>query len=101
MDIKYKLASYRICSPEETFEKIQEALKKIETVEIKNIQHLDKVNIPVYYLKRRVVVDGKEGIAIHYGKGANDIQAKVSACMEAIERFSASYDKNKVKRKAR
>ncbi|WP_457612752.1 YcaO-related McrA-glycine thioamidation protein [Methanocaldococcus sp.] len=99
MDIKYKLASYRICSPEETFEKIQGALKKIETIEIKNIQHLDKINIPVYYLTRKVIVDGKEGVAIHYGKGANEIQSKVSACMEAIERFSASYDKNKVKEK--
>ncbi|XRO77694.1 YcaO-related McrA-glycine thioamidation protein [Methanocaldococcus sp. 10A] len=100
MDITYKLASYRICSPEETFEKIQEALKKIQTIEIKNIQHLDKLGIPVYYLKRRVIIDGKEGEAVHYGKGANDIQAKVSACMEAIERFSASYDKNEVKEKA-
>jgi len=99
MDIKYKLASYRICSPEETFEKIQGALKKIETIEIKNIQHLDKINIPVYYLTRKVIVDGKEGVAIHYGKGANEIQSKVSACMEAIERFSASYDKDKVKEK--
>ena len=100
MDIKYKLASYRVCSPEETFEKIQDALKKIGTIEIKNIQHLDRANIPVYYLTRKVVIDGKEGIAIHYGKGANDIQAKVSACMEAIERFSAGYNKDKVKEKA-
>jgi ribosomal protein S12 methylthiotransferase accessory factor len=97
MDIKYKLASYRICPPEETYERIQNALKEIQTIEIKNIQHLDKVGIPVYYLTRRVIIDGKEGIAIHYGKGATEIQAKVSACMEAIERFSASYDKDKVK----
>ena len=73
MDIKYKLASYRICPPEETYKNIQNALKEIQTIEIKNIQHLDKVGIPVYYLTRKVVINEKEGIAIHYGKGATEI----------------------------
>ncbi|CAB3287872.1 Methanogenesis marker protein 1 [Methanocaldococcus lauensis] len=100
MKIEYKLASYRVCSPEETFEKIKNTLRDINTLEIKNIQHLDKLGIPVYYLKRKVVIDGKEGIAINYGKGATDIQAKVSASMEAIERFSASYDESKIKKEA-
>ena len=100
MEIQYKLASYRVCCPEETFERIKNKLKDINTLEIGNIQHLDTLGIPVYYLKRKVVIDGKEGVAVHYGKGATDIQAKVSACMEAIERFSAGYDESKIKKEA-
>ncbi|WP_456418698.1 YcaO-like family protein, partial [Methanocaldococcus infernus] len=88
---------YKIKKPEETLKDIEEALKKINTVEIKNIEHLDKVGIPVYYLKRKVFLDGKEAYAYHYGKGFIDIQAKVSACMEAIERYSAAYDENLIK----
>ncbi|WP_456472554.1 YcaO-related McrA-glycine thioamidation protein [Methanocaldococcus sp.] len=93
MKVKFKLY-YKTKNPEETLKDIEEALKKINTVEIKNIAHLDKLRIPVYYLKRKV---SNEIYAYHYGKGAIDIQAKVSACMEAIERYSAKYDKNLVK----
>lgn len=88
---------YKIKKPEETLKDIEEALKKINTVEIKSIEHLDKVGIPVYYLKRKVFLDGKEAYVYHYGKGFIDIQARVSACMEAIERYSAAYDENLIK----
>ncbi len=86
---------YREKPPEETFKDIQEALKKINVLEIEKV-NLDYVNIPVYYVKREVIFNGKKGIALNYGKGYRDIDAKVSASMEAIERASAVYDKRKI-----
>ncbi|WP_423792997.1 YcaO-related McrA-glycine thioamidation protein [Methanocaldococcus indicus] len=82
---------YREKSSEETFRDIQEALKKINLISIEKVD-LDKVNIPVYFTKRK---KGNE-ILLSYGKGYRDIDAKVSACMEAIERASAEYDKKLV-----
>ncbi|ENN96611.1 methanogenesis marker protein 1 [Methanocaldococcus villosus KIN24-T80] len=89
----YRSVTYRILPPEETFNNIKPILDKINIKEMKSIMGIDKLEIPVYYVRR--VNNNIE--YHHYGKGAVDIQAKVSACMEAIERASAKYDENKIK----
>jgi ribosomal protein S12 methylthiotransferase accessory factor len=85
-DITYSLETYRLCSPEETWKKIEKMLDKINVIGLERIDNLDRIGIPVYSASRLT----KSGdISIHAGKGATDIQAKVSATMEAIERYSA------------
>lgn len=92
--INYNVETYRVCSPEETWNKIKSLTKNINIEILERIDNLDRIGIPVYSAKRIVKSpenenDTKEKIVkYHYGKGATDIQAKVSAIMEAIERYS-------------
>ncbi|UXM84425.1 YcaO-related McrA-glycine thioamidation protein [Methanococcus aeolicus] len=94
--INYIVETYRVCSPEETWKKIKSLTKNINIEILERIDNLDRIGIPVYSAKRIVKSpenenenDTKEKIVkYHYGKGATDIQAKVSAVMEAIERYS-------------
>ena len=94
--INYSLETYRICPPEETWGRIEKILDKINVVGLERIDNLDRIGIPVYSATRLT----KNGdVKIHPGKGATDIQAKVSATMEAIERYSAELfeeDKSKI-----
>ena len=94
--INYALETYRICSPKETWKRIEHILDKINIINMERIDNLDRIGIPVYSATRLT----KSGnVKIHPGKGATDIQAKVSATMEAIERYSAELleeDKSKI-----
>ncbi|AEH06431.1 YcaO-related McrA-glycine thioamidation protein [Methanothermococcus okinawensis] len=88
--IDYALETYRICSPKKTWKKIEPILDKINIVNMERIDNLDRIGIPVYSATRLT----KNGdIKIHPGKGATDIQAKVSSAMESIERYSAELSK--------
>ncbi|EHP88274.1 YcaO-related McrA-glycine thioamidation protein [Methanotorris formicicus] len=89
-EITYTLASYRVCSPEETWKKIEPILKDIGVTRIARIDGLDRVGIPVYSAIRPTAKEG--AISVYSGKGATDIQARVSSAMEAIERYSAEMD---------
>lgn len=89
-DINYTLAAYRICTPEKTWEKIEPVTKEIGVTRIARIDGLDRVGIPVYSAIRPSAKEG--AISVYAGKGATDIQARVSSAMEAIERYSAEYD---------
>ncbi|AEF96276.1 YcaO-related McrA-glycine thioamidation protein [Methanotorris igneus] len=89
-EITYTLASYRVCSPEETWKKIEPILNDIGVTRIARIDGLDRVGIPVYSAIRPTAKEG--AISVYSGKGATDIQARVSAAMEAIERYSAEQD---------
>ncbi|ABR54288.1 protein of unknown function DUF181 [Methanococcus vannielii SB] len=91
-DINYALAAYRICTPEETFEKIGPIIKKIGVTRTARIDGLDRIGIPVFSSIRPSAKDG--AISVYAGKGATEIQAKVSSTMEAIERYSAEFDEN-------
>ena len=94
--INYALETYRICSPKETWKRIEHILDKINIINMERIDNLDRIGIPVYSATRLT----KSGnVKIHPGKGATDIQAKVSSAMEAIERYSAELseeDKDKI-----
>ncbi|CAF30612.1 YcaO-related McrA-glycine thioamidation protein [Methanococcus maripaludis] len=91
-DINYTLAAYRICTPEETFEKIEPIIKEIGVTRTARIDGLDRIGIPVFSSIRPSAKDG--AISVYAGKGATEIQAKVSSTMEAIERYSAEFDEN-------
>ncbi|MCS3901438.1 YcaO-related McrA-glycine thioamidation protein [Methanococcus voltae] len=88
--INYTLAAYRLCSPEETLEKIEPILKRIGVTRTARIDGLDRIGVPVYSSIRP---EAKEGaISVYAGKGATETQAKVSSSMEAIERYCAEQD---------
>ena len=95
--VNYNLETYRICSPEETWNRIEPLINNINIEILERIDNLDRIGIPVYSAKRIVKNDKNENstkekiVKYHYGKGATDIQAKVSAIMEAIERYSMEY----------
>jgi len=91
-DINYSLAAYRICTPEETFKKIEPIIKEIGVTRTARIDGLDRIGIPVFSSIRPSAKDG--AISVYAGKGATEIQAKVSSTMEAIERYSAEFDEN-------
>ncbi|MBP2143457.1 ribosomal protein S12 methylthiotransferase accessory factor [Methanococcus voltae] len=88
--INYTLAAYRLCTPEETMEKVEPILKRIGVTRTARIDGLDRIGIPVYSSIRP---EAKEGaISVYAGKGATETQAKVSSSMEAIERYCAEQD---------
>ncbi|MBP2172669.1 ribosomal protein S12 methylthiotransferase accessory factor [Methanococcus voltae] len=90
--INYTLAAYRLCTPEETMEKVEPILKRIGVTRTARIDGLDRIGIPVYSSIRP---EAKEGaISVYAGKGATETQAKVSSSMEAIERYCAEQDEH-------
>lgn len=92
--INYALETYRICSPDETWKRVEKILDRINIISLERIDYLDRMGIPVYSATR-LTKNGE--VRIHPGKGATDIQAKVSSTMEAIERYSAEFNEDKSK----
>jgi YcaO-like protein with predicted kinase domain len=72
-------------SEEKTFSLIQSTLKKAGVKRLANITGFDRVGIPVF----NAIRPNMEGYAVQHGKGLNSAAAKVSACMESIERYYA------------
>lgn len=76
----------RIRSVEDTLDKIVPLYKKIGITRIADITYLDRLYIPNY----SVVLPGTEDkIWVYGGKGPTNKQAKASALMESIERYSS------------
>ncbi|MEI2298152.1 YcaO-like family protein [Ensifer sp. MJa1] len=77
--------SDRTCPPEETFRRIEGLLPQFGVSRLARLTGLDKLGIPVW----NAVSPNARSIVINQGKGITDIDAKVSAAMEAIERAVA------------
>ncbi|KXF75819.1 hypothetical protein ATN84_17825 [Paramesorhizobium deserti] len=77
--------SDRIYSPEATFETIRPYLAPLGVTRLARVTGLDRIGIPVW----NAVVPNSRSIVINQGKGIRDIDAKVSAAMEALERSVA------------
>jgi thioglycine synthase len=78
--------STRIRSAEDTLAEIIPLCKKIGVTRISDITFMDKLYIPNY----TVVLPGTEdSIWVYSGKGPTRAQAKASALMESIERYSS------------
>ncbi|PRD44954.1 hypothetical protein C5748_05605 [Phyllobacterium phragmitis] len=77
--------SDRICNPEATFEAISPYLRPLGVTRLARVTGLDRIGIPVW----NAVVPNSRSIVINQGKGIRDIDAKVSAAMEALERTIA------------
>ena len=77
--------SDRICGPEETWSRIEALLPRFGVTRLSRLTGLDRVGIPVW----NAVSPNARSIVINQGKGITDIDAKVSAAMEALERAIA------------
>lgn len=79
------LYSDRICGPEQTWSRIEALLPRFGVTRLSRLTGLDRVGIPVW----NAVSPNARSIVINQGKGITDIDAKVSAAMEALERAIA------------
>jgi len=77
--------SDRICGPDETWSRIGALLPRFGVTRLSRLTGLDRIGIPVW----NAVSPNARSIVINQGKGITDIDAKVSAAMEALERSIA------------
>lgn len=81
--------THRSRSPEETLRVIEPLMDEIGVVSVEDVTSLDRLGIPCYSVFRPTAAIG--AAKYHAGKGKGPLQAKVSAMMEAIERYSGEY----------
>ncbi|WP_281407565.1 YcaO-like family protein [Neorhizobium sp. P12A] len=81
--------SDRICSPDETMARVVPLLSRYGISRLARLTDLDKIGIPVW----NAIAPNSRSIVINQGKGIEDIDAKVSAAMEALERAVAGDPK--------
>jgi thioglycine synthase len=84
---KYKDDTHRALPPEETLSKIDSKMPAAGITRVADITNLDRIGIPVFSSIRPMAQNG--AISVYNGKGASPAEAKVSAMMEGIERYSA------------
>lgn len=77
--------SDRICGPEETWSRIEALLPRFGITRLSRLTGLDRLGIPVW----NCVSPNARSIVINQGKGITDIDARVSAAMEGLERAIA------------
>ena len=77
----------RTIPPEETLKRVIPLLEKAGMDPLEDITDRDNLGIPVYSVYRKKTAKGTFGN--YNGKGATPEQAKASAVMEAMERYSA------------
>ncbi len=83
----YRNETQRTTSPEETLARVEKALPAAGITRVADITSLDRVGIPVFSSIRPTA--GRGAISVYNGKGATPTEARVSAIMEGIERYSA------------
>ncbi|MDD1674883.1 MAG: YcaO-related McrA-glycine thioamidation protein, partial [Methanomicrobiales archaeon] len=83
----YTQDTHRAFSPEETLVRISGKLSLAGITRVADITNLDRVGIPVFSSIRPSAEDG--AISVYAGKGASPAEARISAMMEGIERYSA------------
>ncbi len=72
---------------EVTYERMTPHLRRVGITRVADITGLDRVGIPVY---NAICPRSADVISVYNGKGATQLDAKTSAIMEAVERFSAA-----------
>lgn len=75
----------RVCGPDETWRRIGALLPRFGITRLSRLTGLDRIGIPVW----NAVNPNARSIVINQGKGLTDLDAKVSAAMEALERAVA------------
>lgn len=83
----YKNETQRTTSPEKTLSRVEKALPAAGITRVADITSLDRIGIPVFSSIRPTA--GRGAVSVYNGKGATPTEAKVSAIMEGIERYSA------------
>lgn len=84
---KYKDDTHRAVSPEETLFRADAKLPAAGITRVADITNLDRIGIPVFSSIRPMADLG--AISVYNGKGATPTEARVSAMMEGLERYSA------------
>ncbi|MGB3907037.1 MAG: YcaO-related McrA-glycine thioamidation protein [Methanomethylovorans sp.] len=85
--LTYIEGTQRVLTEDKTLQKVQLLLKDIGVTRIANITDLDRIGIPVFSSIRPSAAEG--AISVYSGKGANEVQARISAIMESFERCLA------------
>jgi ribosomal protein S12 methylthiotransferase accessory factor len=78
--------NFRACSPGETFSKVSPFLLRLGITRVGRQTDLDRIGIPVW----SAYAPNSKAIVIAQGKGLDDLAAKTSATMEAVERSVAT-----------
>ena len=86
----YMNDTQRTVSPEETLARVERVLPAAGITRVADITNLDRIGIPVFSSIRPTA--GLGAVSVYNGKGATPAEAKVSAMMEGIERYSAELD---------
>ena len=86
-EIEYQPGTQRVFDYKTTLANIEKILPDIGVVSLDDITHLDRVGIPVMTASRPGACQG--AITVYSGKGATEIQARISAIMESVERCFA------------
>ncbi len=89
---KVSMSGIRVIPPEETLKRVLPLLEKAGMDPVEDITDRDNIGIPVYSVYRKNTAKGTFGN--YNGKGATPEQAKASAVMEAMERYSAELRDN-------
>jgi thioglycine synthase len=90
----YSKETQRTVAPEETLRRVEKLLPEAGITRVADITSLDRIGIPVFSSIRPTALNG--AISVYNGKGATPVEAKVSAMMEGIERFSAEPTEREV-----
>ncbi len=91
----YSTDTQRAVPPEATLARIEKLLPIAGITRVADITSLDRIGIPVFSSIRPTAEKG--AITVYNGKGATPAEAKVSAMMEGIERFSAEVSGQKLR----
>ena len=88
LEKKFKHGTHRICSPAETYAKIEHHFPQIGLTRLANITGLDRLGLPVVLSVR----PNSAYLSVDAGKGFTLEAARVSAAMECIERYHAERE---------
>lgn len=83
---RYKDDTHRAFSPEETLARAEPKMPAAGITRVADITSLDRIGIPVFSSIRPMAEMG--AITVYNGKGATPAEARVSAMMEGLERYS-------------
>lgn len=92
---QYKDDTHRVCRPEETLERAEARLPAAGITRVADITNLDRIGIPVFSSIRPMADRG--AVSVYNGKGATPAEARVSAIMEGLERYSAEVRDRRLK----
>ena len=84
---RYKRGTHRAVPPAETLRRVEPKLPVAGVTEVTDITGLDRIGIPVFISRRPSAASS--AVTVHNGKGTTPEEARVSAIMEAVERWSA------------
>ena len=83
----YKKGTHRVVPPADTLARVESKMPVAGVEKVTDITGLDRVGIPVFTCIRPSAEGG--AVSLYNGKGTTAEEARVSALMEAIERYSA------------